>query len=173
MDNRIDSSAPIPNSLSERKKLRCVGFGDADAAAANLKALHLREQAIRSRKGGEFVKRLNRLRAMSTAMMSLAILAMIVTETSSALAAGAGPADPPPDYRRGAPPLTGPSIVKGQKPGIDVGSYPPNFQLQPIQPYADLKHWLGEKAPEKVEDLVMVSDFVGKAPIMLLFGSYT
>lgn len=86
---------------------------------------------------------------------------------------GAGPADPPPSYRGPAPALTGPSIVKGQPAGINVGEFPPDFKLQPVQPYAELKHWLGEKAPEKAQDLVLLSDFVGKAPILLLFGSYT
>jgi hypothetical protein len=86
---------------------------------------------------------------------------------------GAGPADPPPGYRGPALSLAGPSIVKGKPPGIEVGQYPPDFKLQPVQPYADLKQWLGDKAPQKADDLVPLSEFVGKAPILLLFGSYT
>jgi len=116
---------------------------------------------------------------MRVVLASAALMALAWAATQSGFAAqdswvrGAGPADPPPSYLGTAPPLAGPSIVKGQAPGIDVGECPPDFQLQPIQPYADLKHWLGDKAPEKAEDLVMLSDFVGKAPILLLFGSYT
>lgn len=90
-----------------------------------------------------------------------------------AMTGGAGPADPPPYYRGAPEPITAPSIVAGQKAGIDVGDCAPDFQLQPIQPYADLKYWLGDQAPKRADDLVPLSKLVGKAPILLLFGSYT
>jgi hypothetical protein len=64
-------------------------------------------------------------------------------------------------------------VVKGQKAGIEVGHYPPDFKLEPIQPYADLQQWLGEKAPKSAEEAVMLGQLVGKVPVMLLFGSYT
>ena len=65
------------------------------------------------------------------------------------------------------------AIIKGQPAGIDVGQCPPDFQLEPIDLHADFPRWLGDETPEKFEDLVMLSDFAGKAPIILLFGSYT
>jgi len=121
----------------------------------------------------------SRNRRVRAAIAALALSAFAWTLARSGHAApadvmrGAGPADPPPSFRGAAPPLTGPSIVKGQPAGIDVGQCPPDFKLQPIEPYADLKQWLGDKAPTGAEDMVMLSDFVGKAPILLLFGSYT
>ncbi len=111
------------------------------------------------------------------AMVAVILLAAVAQSASSAAARSkrevAGPADPPLGFRGPAPAITSPSIAKGQKAGIAVGDYAPDFQLQPVQPYADLKRWLGDKAPQKAEDKVMLSDFVGKAPILLLFGSYT
>ena len=72
-----------------------------------------------------------------------------------------------------AKPLEEPSVVKGQKSGIDVGQYAPDFELQPVEPYAILKKWLGDGAPKGIEQGVKLSQLVGKAPIMLMFGSYT
>ncbi len=67
----------------------------------------------------------------------------------------------------------GPSVTKGKPAGIEVGNYAPDFQLEPIEISADFKRWLGDKAPKSFEDKIMLSDFVGKAPIVLLFGSFT
>jgi len=86
---------------------------------------------------------------------------------------GAGPPDPPKSYLETPGPITAPSIVAGQPAGIEAGQCPPDFQLQPIQVYADFEKWLGAAAPKKFEDQVNLSKFVGKAPILLLFGSYT
>jgi hypothetical protein len=86
---------------------------------------------------------------------------------------GAGPPDPPPGYSRPAGEITGPSVVEGQKAGVEVGQYAPDFKLEPIQPYAELPKWLGDKAPKSAADTVLVSQLVGKVPVMLLFGSYT
>lgn len=66
-----------------------------------------------------------------------------------------------------------PSIVEGKPAGVEVGSYAPDFALEPIEIHDDFKRWLGDKAPTKFEDKIMLSDFLGKAPIVLLFGSYT
>jgi hypothetical protein len=65
------------------------------------------------------------------------------------------------------------SVVKGQPGGIAVGAYAPDFQLEPIGPHSDFTVWLGENAPKTIEDTVRLSDLTGKAPIILLFGSYT
>ena len=86
---------------------------------------------------------------------------------------GAGPADPPPEYRNPVAEIEGPSVVEGQKAGIVVGQYAADFELQPVEPYADLQKWLGADAPESIEQTVRLSQLVGKAPILLLFGSYT
>jgi hypothetical protein len=66
-----------------------------------------------------------------------------------------------------------PGVVKGKPAGINVGDCAPDFQLEPIEISADFKRWLGDKAPKSFEDKIMLSDFVGKAPIVLLFGSFT
>lgn len=76
-------------------------------------------------------------------------------------------------HDRPAKPLEGPSVVKGEKPGIEVGEYAPDFELQPVEPYAILQKWLGDDAPKTIEQGVKLSQLVGKAPIMLMFGSYT
>jgi len=86
---------------------------------------------------------------------------------------GAGPADPPLGYRGPAAEIAGPSVVKGQPPGIEVGQYAPDFELQPVEPYAILRKWLADDAPANIEHKVRLSQLVGKAPIMLLYGSYT
>jgi len=86
---------------------------------------------------------------------------------------GAGPPDPPAWFRGPAEEIEGPSVVKGHKAGIEVGSYPPDFELQPVEPHAVLRKWLGEDAPKSIERGVRLSQLVGKAPIMLFFGSYT
>jgi len=70
------------------------------------------------------------------------------------------------DYR-------GPSVIKGQPPGIKAGKYAADFQLEPVQLYPQLKQWLGDKAPRRFEDKVMLSDLIGKQPVILFFGSYT
>ena len=66
-----------------------------------------------------------------------------------------------------------PSVVKGQPAGVNVGDCVPDFQLEPVALSADFKRWLGDKAPRTFDDKVMLSDFIGKAPIVLLFGSFT
>ncbi len=66
-----------------------------------------------------------------------------------------------------------PSVVKGEKAGIEVGQYAPDFTLEPVQIYPDFKKWLGDKAPKSFKDKIMLSDLVGKKEVMLLFGSYT
>jgi hypothetical protein len=66
-----------------------------------------------------------------------------------------------------------PSIVEGKPAGVEVGSYAPDFELEPIEIHDDFKRWLGDEAPTKFEDRIMLSNFLGKAPIVLLFGSYT
>jgi hypothetical protein len=125
---------------------------------------------------------------------------------------GAGPADPPPEYRNPPQEIKVPSVVRGRKAGIEVGQYAPDFQLQPIEPYAKLRDWLGNDPPGTassataprlggdgsssrsgarlprsasvgtgVDDTepgglfqkVRLSQLVGKAPILLLYGSYT
>lgn len=72
----------------------------------------------------------------------------------------AGPADPPPR-------------VGGQGASAEVGQPAPDFALEPIEIHEDFVRWLGDEAPRSFEDVVMLSDFIGKAPIVLLFGSYT
>jgi hypothetical protein len=89
------------------------------------------------------------------------------------LLGGAGPADPPPDYKNPAAEIAGPSVVEGQKAGIEVGQFAPDFELQPIEPYPILQKWLGSDAPPNLEDNIRLAQLVGKAPIMLLYGSYT
>ncbi len=105
---------------------------------------------------------------------------------------GAGPADPPSWYRRSVKkkgdssetddtdptddssvPIDAPSVAEGKKAGIEVGDFAPDFELQPVEPSADLKRWLGVDAPESVQRNVLLSKVVGKAPVLLLFGSYT
>lgn len=86
--------------------------------------------------------------------------------------------DPPQYYRdRGAGQQSvlakAKSVIKDKPAGIAVGDYAPDFQLEPIDIHADIARWLGDKTPEKFEDKVMLSDFVGTAPVILLFGSYT
>ena len=66
-----------------------------------------------------------------------------------------------------------PSVIEGKKSGIEVGQYAPDFELQPIEPYAKLREWLGENAPKSIEEKVKLSRLVGKQPILLLYGSYT
>jgi len=69
--------------------------------------------------------------------------------------------------------IKGQSVVEGQKAGIEVGQYAPDFELQPVQPYPSLRRWLGDDAPQNIEHGVKLSQLVGKAPIMLFFGSFT
>jgi hypothetical protein len=88
------------------------------------------------------------------------VLAVLMDVTSLAADPGGSVANPP-------------SVVKGQPSGIGVGDCAPDFQLEPIEISADFNRWLGDKAPGKFEDRIMLSDFVGKAPIVLLFGSFT
>jgi len=97
---------------------------------------------------------------MPTVTLTVALLAMaMVARTGSAAnaesAAGA--------YR----------VIAGKPSGLGLGDYAPDFQLEPVEMSADFKRWLGDRAPKKFEDKVMLSDFVGKAPIVLLFGSFT
>jgi hypothetical protein len=69
--------------------------------------------------------------------------------------------------------VQGPSVVKGQKAGIGVGYYAPDFELQPIEPYACLQEWLGDDGPQNIEKCVPLSQLIGDQPVLLLFGSYT
>ena len=64
-------------------------------------------------------------------------------------------------------------IAEGQPVGIEVGSYAPDFELEPVAVHDDFKRWLGDKAPKTFQDKIMLSDLAHKAPIVLLFGSYT
>ena len=68
--------------------------------------------------------------------------------------------------------VEGPSVVEGQKAGIGVGYYAPDFELQPIEPYACLQRWLGGD-DEGIEKRITLSQLVGEQPVLLLFGSYT
>lgn len=62
---------------------------------------------------------------------------------------GAGPADPPPEYRAAEPDaVEGPSVIPGEPAGIGVGQYAPDFELQPIEPYAKLAEWLQSNRPQ-------------------------
>ncbi|MHC4180374.1 MAG: hypothetical protein ACYSWU_22960, partial [Planctomycetota bacterium] len=78
---------------------------------------------------------------------------------------------PPP--ASGTKKIDGPSVVKGQPAGIEVGQCAPDYELQPIEPYAKLREWLGDDAPVSIEEKVRLSQLVGKQPILLLYGSYT
>ena len=69
--------------------------------------------------------------------------------------------------------IEGPSVVKGKPAGIAEGEYAPDFQLETVKLYPEFNEWLGDKAPKKFDDEVLLSDFVGQKPIVLLFGSYT
>ena len=110
-------------------------------------------------------------------------LLVAVATTACATAAWGQPAGDPRDGLgpgRGAPAangspkkIDGPSIVKGKPAGIEVGQYPPDFELQPIEAYPKLCEWLGDVAPRSAEDKVKLSQLVGKQPILLLYGSYT
>jgi hypothetical protein len=111
-------------------------------------------------------------------MKSVAIAALALGSFSSGLAMaqgvlGVGPADPPPGYNLPAAEITVSSVVPGQKAGIEVGQCPPDFALQPIQPYPALEKWLGSTAAKSATQTIMLSQLVGKVPVMLLFGSYT
>ena len=78
-----------------------------------------------------------------------------------------------PPARDGSKQIDGPSVVEGQKAGIEVGQYAPDFELQPIEPYAKLRQWLGDNAPASIDEKVKLSQLVGKQPVLLLYGSYT
>jgi hypothetical protein len=66
-----------------------------------------------------------------------------------------------------------PSVVYGKPAGIEVGQYAIDFELQPAKVHPDFTRWLGDKAPKNTQETVMLSDFVHKAPILLVFGNYT
>jgi hypothetical protein len=112
------------------------------------------------------------MKAFLDVLVASALFCLLCNLAAAQPANPFGPADPPPGYNLPAA-ISGPSVVKGQKPGIEVGQYPPDFTLQPIQPYPALAKWLGAAAPKNVDDKVMLSQLVGKVPVMLLFGSYT
>lgn len=62
---------------------------------------------------------------------------------------GAGPADPPPEYRAAEPDtIEGPSVIPDEPAGIAVGQYAPDFELEPIEPYAKLAEWLENNRPQ-------------------------
>ncbi|NQU23303.1 MAG: EF-hand domain-containing protein [Candidatus Nealsonbacteria bacterium] len=86
---------------------------------------------------------------------------------------GFGPGRGRPGGSGTAKKIEGPSIVKGKPAGLDVGQYPPDFQLQPIEAYPKFREWLGDAAPKSADDKVKLSQLVGKQPILLLYGSYT
>jgi len=69
--------------------------------------------------------------------------------------------------------VDGPSVVEGQKAGIGLGYYAPDFGLQPIEPYACLQKWLGGDGDQSIEQHITLSQLVGEQPVLLLFGSYT
>jgi hypothetical protein len=110
---------------------------------------------------------------MGAASAALALLCGGASMVKAQGVGGAGPADPPPGFNQPAGEITGPSVAKGEKAGIEVSGYAPDFKLEPIQPYPILEKWLGSKSPHGAADTVMVSQLVGKVPVMLLFGSYT
>jgi thiol-disulfide isomerase/thioredoxin len=63
--------------------------------------------------------------------------------------------------------INGPSVVKGQAPGIKAGQYAPNITLTRLQDHPDLKK------QSTLTDKVTLADFVGDRPVVLFFGSYT
>ena len=69
--------------------------------------------------------------------------------------------------------VEGPSVVEGQKAGIGIGYHAPDFELQPIEPYACLQEWLGGEGDVGIEKRITLSQLVGEQPVLLLFGSYT
>ena len=61
---------------------------------------------------------------------------------------GAGPSDPPPEFRAPEPDsIEGPSVIPGEPAGIAVGQFAPDFELQPIEPYPKLAEWLENNRP--------------------------
>jgi len=105
--------------------------------------------------------------------VALGVLCWWTSTVAAQGVSGAGPPDPPPGYNQPAREITEPSVIKGQKAGIELGQYPPDFRLEMIQPYPILEKWLGVQAPKSVDDKVMLAQLVGKVPVMLLLGSYT
>jgi hypothetical protein len=69
--------------------------------------------------------------------------------------------------------FSGPSVLEGETPGIEVDQYAPDFQLEPVEVSPKFASWLGDRAPRSFEDKVMLSDLLGEQPVMLFFGSYT
>ena len=69
--------------------------------------------------------------------------------------------------------VDGPAVIAGEQAGIGIGYCAPDFELQPIEPYADLAIKLGADAPPSIDEKVMLSELVGDQPVLLLFGSYT
>jgi hypothetical protein len=114
-----------------------------------------------------------KLASLALVCLALGLLSPAFGAEGGNVMKGAGPAEPPKEYRNPSPSIDGASVVEGQSAGIENGDYAPDFELEPVQPHADLARWLGDKAPESVEDKVMLSDLLGKAPVLLLFGSYT
>ncbi len=69
--------------------------------------------------------------------------------------------------------IDGPSVIEGQKAGIEVGQYAPDFELQPIEAYPKFQEWLGRDTPVSIEEKVKLSQLIGSRPVLLLYGSYT
>ncbi|MFQ6131160.1 MAG: hypothetical protein ACE5R4_03920 [Armatimonadota bacterium] len=155
-----------------------------DAKLAELRPLFLeawdaRRQAVqKARDGGDRRSMMDAIRDVNSALEAALKQALSEDEFARVKAAaargplavmrpagggGAGPADPPP------PPGPG----EGVAATAEVGKLAPDFALEPIEIHEDFRRWLGAEAPQTFQDKVMLSDFVGKAPIVLLFGSYT
>jgi hypothetical protein len=81
--------------------------------------------------------------------------------------------DAPRRFNAKAPVFSGPSVAPGQPPGIEVGEYAPDFQLEPVELYPEFEELLGDEAPRSFADRVHLSDLMGRKPVMLIFGSYT
>jgi hypothetical protein len=81
--------------------------------------------------------------------------------------------DAPRRYSAKAPAFSGPSVAAGQSPGIDVGQYAPDFELEPVELYPEFEELLGDMNPKSFADKVHLSDLMGRKPVMLIFGSYT
>lgn len=81
--------------------------------------------------------------------------------------------DAPRRFSARAPTFSGPSVAPDQPPGIEVGEYAPDFQLEPVELYPEFEQLLGDEAPKSFADRVHLSDLMGSKPIMLIFGSYT
>jgi hypothetical protein len=81
--------------------------------------------------------------------------------------------DEPRRFSARAPVFSGPSVAADQPPGIEVGQYAPDFELEPVELYPEFEKLLGDRSPRGFADEVHLSDLMGRRPVMLIFGSYT